>query len=124
MEAQVQTPPPIICPTCHTKVASNFYFCPNCGYKLKGPPPSVSVMSQIGIYAMSFFLPPLGLLPGIRYALKSDVKVRTVGLIAIALTILSIAITFVIMAKVAGEYSKLLNGLGSGTYDPSSIYGL
>lgn len=123
MEAQVQPAAALTCPTCHTKLQPNFYFCPNCGRKVKGAPPSVSVISQIGVYALSFFLPPLGLVPGVKYLLQPDRKVKTVGIICIALTALSVVITFIIMAQVAEQYMKLLNGLSSGTYN-QGLYGL
>ncbi len=123
MEAQVQPLAQLTCPTCHTKLQPNFYFCPNCGRNLKGKPPSVSVVSQLGIYSLSFFLPPLGLLPGIKYALKPDKKVRMVGFVSIGLTILSVIITVVVMMQVAQVYTKMLNDISSGTYN-QSLYGL
>jgi len=50
-----------VCPTCHQPVSPEDYFCPNCGKDLKAKPLSVSITTQIGIYLLSIFLPPLGL---------------------------------------------------------------
>jgi hypothetical protein len=84
---------PQVCVVCHLPLNENFYFCPNCGKKIKEPPPSVSFSKQLGVYALSIFLPPLGLWPGIKYLLQNDQKVKTVGMIAIVLTIISTIFT-------------------------------
>lgn len=79
------------CKYCSYPVSENFNFCPNCGKMLKEPP--ITLMKQLGVYALSVFLPPLGLWPGIRYLMQKDDKAKIVGLIAIVLTIASSAIT-------------------------------
>lgn len=81
------------CKYCGFAVSDNFYFCPNCGKKLNEPPLSTSIGKQIGIYALSFFLPPLGLVPGLKYLFQKDSKSRTIGIIAIFLTIISTILT-------------------------------
>lgn len=81
-----------ICPFCHNPVVETFYFCPNCGKNLKTPPVSTTVLKQIGIYAVSILLPPLGLWPGIKYLRQNSKKAKIVGLIAIILTIVSTTI--------------------------------
>lgn len=82
-----------ICKYCKFSVSDNFYFCPNCGKKLKEPPLSTSITKQLGIYTLSIFLPPLGILPGIKYLFQKNNKAKAVGLIAIVLTIISTIIT-------------------------------
>lgn len=81
------------CTVCHFPIADTFYFCPNCGKKIHEPPPSTTLMKQLSIYALSIFLPPLGLWPGIRYVRQPDQKTRMVGMIAIFLTIVSTIVT-------------------------------
>lgn len=81
------------CKFCGFLVSDNFYFCPNCGKKLKEPPLSTSIGKQLGIYALSIFLPPLGLLPGIKYLRQNDNKAKIIGVLAIALTIISTIVT-------------------------------
>jgi len=71
----------------------NFYFCPNCGKKIKEPPLSTSIGKQIYIYALSILLPPLGLWPGIKYLLQGSTKARIIGIVAIVLTIISTVLT-------------------------------
>ncbi|HZJ18104.1 MAG TPA: zinc ribbon domain-containing protein [Patescibacteria group bacterium] len=81
------------CPFCHYPTIDAFYYCPNCGKNLKAVSVSISVLKQIGIYSISILLPPLGLWPGIKYLRQSSEKAKTVGLIAIILTIISFAVT-------------------------------
>ena len=78
---------PQFCPVCKFGIVEGYVFCPHCGTKLKDVPFTISLEKQIGIYLLSFFLPPLGLFPGIRYLKNPDEKAKHVGLIAIFLTI-------------------------------------
>ena len=50
-------------------------------------------MTQIGIYATSLLLPPLGLWPGIKYLRQSDRTAKTIGIVAIILTAISIVVS-------------------------------
>lgn len=77
---------------------------------MKEAPISVSIGKQIGIYALSVLLPPLGLWPGLKYLKSTDSKVKTVGIIAIALTIISIIITLWISV---GIFSQVNQGINS-----------
>lgn len=81
------------CPQCHYQVQPLFYFCPNCGKNLKPAPLSTSIGKQISIYALSVFLPPLGIIPGMKYLFQKDSNAKLVGLIAILLTIISSGLT-------------------------------
>lgn len=81
------------CKFCGFPVTENYYFCPNCGKKIKEPPLSVSFGKQLGIYALSIFLPPLGLWPGIKYILQKERNAKIIGIIAIVLTTISTIIT-------------------------------
>lgn len=83
--------PQLTCKYCGYPISANFFFCPNCGKKLHEPP--ITIARQIGLYALSVFLPPLGLWPGIKYLQQKDPKAKIVGSIAIILTIVSILIT-------------------------------
>ena len=53
----------------------------------------MSIAKQIGLFAISILLPPLGLWPGIKLLMRSDRKAQAVGLIAIFLTALSVIIS-------------------------------
>ena len=83
----------LTCKFCSFPISENFYFCPNCGKKLKEPPLSTSIGKQIGVYALSIFLPPLGLWPGIKYLLQKERSAKAIGLVAIILTIISTILT-------------------------------
>lgn len=78
-----------VCSVCHQPILSGYYFCPNCGNNLKEKPMAISVITQIGFYALAIFLPPLGLWPGIKYMMKKDLQAKRVGLITIILTLVS-----------------------------------
>ena len=82
-----------LCSVCKFGIIDGYNFCPNCGTKLKDIDNTVSVEKQIGVYLLSFFLPPLGLFPGFKYLKNPDDKVKHVGLIAIFLTLLSTIIS-------------------------------
>lgn len=80
----------ISCPRCHTQVKNTDYFCFNCGQNLKPKPPSTSTVQQLIIYLESFFLPPYGIILGMRYLKQNDNKSKAVGIIAIIITIISL----------------------------------
>ncbi|MCL4353542.1 zinc ribbon domain-containing protein [Patescibacteria group bacterium] len=86
-------PAGLSCPQCHQTVLESYYFCPNCGKNLKPAPLSITPLKQIGIYALSIFLPPLGLWPGVKYLMGSNKKAKVVGTVAIILTVLSTVIS-------------------------------
>lgn len=106
---------PAICPSCHQNILPAYYFCPNCGANLKEEPKPISVALQIGIYALSIFLPPFGLWPGIKYALKKYPPIKRVGIIAIVLTLLSTILSiwgiFAMFQNYLKQYSDLLNSI-------------
>ena len=82
-----------ICPSCKKFIIEAFYFCPHCGKNLKPAPIFVSVFKQIGVYAISLLIPPLGLWPGIKYLRQSNEKTKIIGVVAIILTVISISVT-------------------------------
>ncbi len=82
------------CQVCHQPLQPAFYFCPNCGKKIKETPPSMTLLTQLGIYALSLLAPPLGLWPAIKYLKQPDAKSKKVGVIAIVMTLFSLVVTF------------------------------
>lgn len=102
-----------LCRFCNSPVSANFFFCPTCGKKLHEPP--ITIGKQIGIYALSILLPPLGLWPGIKYVLQKDEKTKTVGIIAIILTILSTIVTL-------WFFSNIITGITSSISSPLNQY--
>lgn len=97
------------CPVCHFPVTETSYFCPNCGKKIKEPPVSVTIGKQISIYAISILLPPLGFWPGIKYVMQEDQKAKTVGLIAIVLTIISTILTLWLSFAAFNLFNQAMN---------------
>ena len=97
-----------VCPGCSLPVLSEFYFCPNCGKVLRPKPLTVSLGRQIGVYVLSFFLPPLGLYPAFKYIKQSDPKTKLIGWIAVILTIVSIFLSLYILAGFMQQFSKTL----------------
>ncbi len=101
----------IICPECHTAVPASAFFCFHCGKVLKEKQSSTSLSKQILIYAVSFFLPPLGFTYVWKYFKQKDEKSREIALIAGILTIFSIVISFWIAQDIMNSYLQSLNGL-------------
>lgn len=104
------------CPKCGYVILSSYYFCPNCGKKLKEPPAPTGIGTQIGIYAICIFLPPFGLAPAIRYLLQKDLKAIRIGIVALILTIISTIITVWLTITTINNINATLNqqfrGLG------------
>ncbi len=102
-----------LCRFCNTPVSDNFFFCPTCGKKLHEPP--ITMVKQIGIYALSILLPPLGLWPGLKYVFQKDEKTKMVGIIAIILTIISTIVTLWL-------FMNTITGITSGIGSPLNQY--
>ena len=100
---------PQFCPVCKFGIVEGYVFCAHCGTKLKDVPFEISMQKQIGVYLLSFFLPPLGLWPGIRYLRNADQKAKHVGLIAIFLTILATVISIWATVGFVNTVNKTVN---------------
>lgn len=100
-----------LCPACRFKIQSDWFFCPNCAKELKEKITVVSIPKQILIYFVSFFLSPLGLGWGLRYVRSKDSKIKTIGLISIVLTVLSIILMVGVLKSFTDQYTKILNNL-------------
>jgi len=84
------------CPKCKAKVSEVANFCFNCGYCLKSRQEDTSVLKQILIYFVSFFLAPFGLVYAFKYLKQSDKKPRIIGIISLILTVFAIIVVVVI----------------------------
>lgn len=81
------------CPKCHAPIEYNDYFCKSCGVKLKDKPLSTSFFTQLKIYLFSALLPPLGLIPAIKYLHQTDSPSKKIGVMIIIITLVSLAAT-------------------------------
>lgn len=99
----------IVCPVCHTSVRPTDYFCFNCGKNLHPAPPSTTIEKQLMIYIGSFLLPPMGVIWGFPYLRASDTKSKTVGYIAVAITVVTIIIYAVWINKIMSGVSQQMN---------------
>jgi hypothetical protein len=117
-----------VCPFCSFVLTDpeHFFFCPNCGKQLKDKP--LNTIKQIGIYAVSLLLPPLGLFPGFKYLFKTDIRIKIVGIVALILTIVSTVVTvyllMTLMSNLFGQfngqsdlYNSFMNGQVNNVYD-------
>jgi len=100
---------PTFCPFCKTVIPSDATFCPKCGKSIKELTTPISLGKQIGLYIFSILLPPLGLVPGIKYMLGKNPNGKTVGLILIILSIISIGVSLVVFSQVINEINKQVN---------------
>ena len=87
-----------LCPTCHQEIKAEYYFCPNCGTKLKQAPLSTTFISQFALYAFSIILPSICFLfvskwHGISYLKSKDPKEKIIGAIACVLLAISTVLT-------------------------------
>jgi uncharacterized membrane protein YqaE (UPF0057 family) len=98
-----------VCHYCGKSILLSDYFCPNCGKRLKDKPLSTSILRQIFVYLLSFFLPPLGLWPAVKYLKQADDKSRMIGFIAVTLTIISASISIWLSMGIVSEFNKQLN---------------
>ena len=101
--------PQLTCPQCKENILPTEYFCPQCGKKLKDKPPSTTFSRQLTVYAISFFLPPFGLWPAIRYLRQQDEKSKKIGLAAIFITISSILLTIWLTVSFINSFNRELN---------------
>lgn len=92
------------CKFCKSPIQESFYFCPNCGKKIKEPPFKFSLGKSITIIIVALLFPPFGLIPGIKYFLKDDKRAQFVGMITIAVTIIAIGLMFVVTMRIANYY--------------------
>ena len=96
---QEQQTIPETCQTCHLQTLSTYYFCPNCGTKLRQLPLSNTPASQLLLYAFSIVLPTVCFLliskwKGYEYLNSNDTTSKRTGFIACVLLVLSTVITF------------------------------
>ena len=120
METQTQatTPPQALsepvkpqCKYCKAQTLETFYFCPNCGKKIKEPPYKFSWGKTIAILLESVLLPPFGLIPGIKYILKDDHKAQMIGMITIGLTIISTIVGIIFTVNFINHTAKTYNNI-------------
>ncbi len=104
-----------ICASCGAVVPMYYTFCPNCGKSLNFKPLSTSTLSKIWIYTVSVLLPPLGFWPGVKYFKSGDPKAQRMGIIAIALTVISTIVTIWLTFALAQSYLGDINSALSGT---------
>ena len=107
-------PENILCLSCQNTIDPQWYFCPNCGKQLREKTANISLQKQLFMYAISFFLAPFGLVWGTKYIRSSDPKTKTVGIVIVALTILSLILMVTLFKAALDQYAKLLNNLSNG----------
>jgi len=84
------------CPKCKAGVSEIANFCSNCGYCLKSRRGDTSILKQILVYFVSFFLAPFGLGYAFKYLKQPDKKSRMIGMISLILTFFAIMAVIVI----------------------------
>lgn len=113
----------MVCPQCHLPQSADFYFCPNCGTKLRTPPLSTSVMSQILLYLFSAVLPWIAYLAitkweGIKYIRSGDPRARAIGYIALVILVVSSIVAF---WQVGVWVNQTLNSVTAGVNSQNSL---
>lgn len=109
--------PLVNCKKCQLPILPSFYFCPNCANPLRSKPLPITIGKQIGIYLLSLLLPPLGLVPGIKYLFQKSGKAKMVGMVAVLLTIISTVVTLYYASIFIKKFTDQLNGGLGGSLD-------
>ena len=110
-----------ICKYCKNPVVETFYFCPNCGKKIKEPPFKFSLAKAITIIVAAILIPPFGIIPGIKYFLKDDKRAQFIGIITIALTIIATVVMIIFTINFINSFSKTYQEiLQSGNMTPAA----
>ncbi len=114
----------LTCQVCHILVNKNWYFCPNCGKKLKSAPLSTSAWKQFQLYLVCIFLPPFGLILAFRYIFNKSNNAKLVGLVCLLLTILSsiltIWVSLILIQQINTELNHALTPLPGLQYNQKS----
>jgi len=117
--AQQPTPiPDKPCRKCDTLLLESYYFCPNCGIKIKESPFKFSVTSFMGNMLLSILLPPLGIYPGIKHLKKTNKTAKILGILYIVLTIL----VGILMIKFTIDYVNNMNKALNDFYLQQNLY--
>lgn len=99
----------ISCKKCHYVISKEWYFCPNCGRKLRKVPLSTSFLKQVSLYLICIIFPPFGIVPGVKYLLQRRTKPVIVGLVCILLTIAATAVTLLAAQRLFFELQKQID---------------
>ena len=100
------------CPKCRQSIALNNYFCPNCGKKIRSPPPSTSASGLIVLFLKTILLPPFGLYWGYLYLRQPDNNSKIIGLLTIVITVIeSVWLYFYTVNLVTALQSQLTQQL-------------
>lgn len=104
----------IKCPECGHEVSDEALSCPNCGHPLKSRTENTSILKQILVYFVSFFLAPFGLGYAFKYLKQSDKKSKIIGIISLILTFFAIITVIFIAKKYLEQEYGLLNLINNG----------
>jgi len=100
----------LTCPKCQNSNNVTDFFCRICGYKLKEKPLSTSLLKQLSVYLISLLIPPLGLIPAVKYLRQDESKSKQIGMIAIIITIVSVIISIGLLSNLMNTFNKVLEG--------------
>lgn len=97
------------CPACGTLVYPTDNFCPTCGKKITKELEYISIGRQLYVYAVSLLAPPFGLVWTFKYLKQKSQQVNTVGIIALVLTVVSLAVTIWLTFGVISTAQSFMN---------------
>lgn len=99
------------CTNCNAQILDNYYFCPNCGKKIKEPPFKFSNHQAVKIILLSILVPPFGIFPSIKYLLVTDMKAKIVGAVGIVLNIVILTLATIYLIKSINQTMDQINAL-------------
>ncbi len=98
-----------LCSNCKGNTSPTDFFCPHCGKKLREESLSTTFAKQIWLYFLSFFFPPFGIWPAIKYLRQEDEKSKKIGIALLFITIISIVITLWFTLGFVNSFNKEFN---------------
>ena len=106
----------IKCKECGHEISDEALACPNCGKPQRDRPPSISLSTQITVYAVSLFLPPFGLWYVWKYLRQKDGKLKRIGIAALILTVISVVFTIWFTERLMNSINQALNSVNIYNY--------
>lgn len=99
----------LVCKYCQNPVSQTYFFCPYCGKVLRRPPLSTSIWRQVFMYFLTIVFPLVTILPGIRYLGQEDNKSKTVGIVVLLLTGVSLLVNVYLIFWMVDYFNQLIS---------------
>jgi predicted RNA-binding Zn-ribbon protein involved in translation (DUF1610 family) len=97
-----------VCKSCQNPVSQTYFFCPYCGKVLRRPPLSTSIRKQVLMYFLAIVFPLFTILMGVRYLGQEDNKSKTVGIVVLLLTGVSLLVNVYLIFWMVEYFNQMV----------------